>query len=327
MSQKDFALSMDGEAFKSLRSDYDQMLRSTLAGMIETEQDQAEINIKVKITLTEDSAPDYSVAGGNHTREITKPKFEHTVTAVIQRKEKKTGTFSGEYELVWDWEAGRYIARSIEDGQQTLFDNDGEPGYADMGEQGEEASGIPELPASAEDVGDDTEPENEERVVDAAHDPTKPFGWLRQFIGQTMYVSEAMGNFAVRTSENKVVLSSATSPVNPFYCSPEKLSPHVDHHLICVGYGDSEIINITIECEDCCEVLYSLDAPSEDYVESSTEEATEETEGETGTEDDGAGEQESAEEDEAGFDDGAADEVENTGDDDGQDMGYGPPEE
>lgn len=91
MNQKnDLSLSLSGDAFSALRSDFDQVLRSTLAGMIDTDQDTAEVSMKVKITLTEDSAPDYSVAGGQHTREITKPKFEHTVTAVIQRKEKKT---------------------------------------------------------------------------------------------------------------------------------------------------------------------------------------------------------------------------------------------
>ena len=127
MNQKnDLSLSLSGDAFSALRSDFDQVLRSTLAGMIDTDQDTAEVSMKVKITLTEDSAPDYSVAGGQHTREITKPKFEHTVTAVIQRKEKKTGTFSGEYELVLDRETGKYVARPIDNGQTTLFDDDGD---------------------------------------------------------------------------------------------------------------------------------------------------------------------------------------------------------
>ena len=303
MNQKDFSLSMDGEAFASLRSDFDQVLRSTLAGMVETDQSQAEIGIKVKITLTEDSAPDFTVAGGHSTREITKPKFEHTVTAVIQRKEKKTGVFAGEYELVWDREACKYVARPIEDGQQTLFDDD-EPEHVDLGEQEEREDGplgLPEAVVSDEaEGGEDVPEEGEDGVPDAAdefeeeesgpdpaHDPSKPFGWLRQFIGETMRVSEAMGNYAVRTSGNRIVLSSATSPENPFYCPAEKLAPHVDHPLVCVGYGDEEIVNIAIECEDCNEVLYSLDAP-------------------------GYGPEEDTQDDD---------------DDDGQDIDYGEPEE
>lgn len=96
---KDYSLSLRGEAFNSLCADFDTTLRDVLAGMIETEQNTGEINIKVKITLTDDSAPDYTVAGGHQTREVTKPKFDHTVAYVIQRKEKKSGSFSGNFEL------------------------------------------------------------------------------------------------------------------------------------------------------------------------------------------------------------------------------------
>ena len=54
---KDYSLSLRGEAFNSLCADFDTTLRDVLAGMIETEQNTGEINIKVKITLTDDSAP------------------------------------------------------------------------------------------------------------------------------------------------------------------------------------------------------------------------------------------------------------------------------
>lgn len=64
---KDYSLSLRGEAFNSLCADFDTTLRDVLAGMIETEQNTGEINIKVKITLTDDSAPDYTVAGGQQT--------------------------------------------------------------------------------------------------------------------------------------------------------------------------------------------------------------------------------------------------------------------
>lgn len=97
--------------------------------------------------------------------------------------------------------------------------------------------------------------------MDPAHDPSTPFGWLRQFIGKQMKVMEALGNYTVRTLENKVVLSSAAAPGNPFHCPVENLKGHEGHDIICVGYGKDEIVNISIECEDCNEVLFSLDAP------------------------------------------------------------------
>lgn len=112
---KDYSLSLRGEAFNSLCADFDTTLRDVLAGMIETEQNTGEINIKVKITLTDDSAPDYTVAGGHQTREVTKPKFDHTVAYVIQRKEKKSGSFSGNFELVFDKASGQYFYGSLVD--------------------------------------------------------------------------------------------------------------------------------------------------------------------------------------------------------------------
>ena len=125
MCQKnDLPLSLKSDTFNALCSDFDQILRSTLNGMEETEQDVAEIAVKVKITLTPDSAPDFSVTGGQQTRSITKPKFDHSVSAVIQKKEKKTGTLSGNYELVWDRETCQYVMRPIDNGQTSLFDKD-----------------------------------------------------------------------------------------------------------------------------------------------------------------------------------------------------------
>ena len=316
MSQSnDLNLSLSGEAFATLRSDFNEVLHSTMRGMIDTEQDVAEISMKVKIILTDSSAPDLTVAGGQQTREITKPKFEHTITSVIQHKEKKTGSFSGEYELVFDAETGTYVVRPIENGQTTLFDDskgsvsgeviDAEYSVVDETDEvpalGEGPRALPGPAEGAyEEDGDgvleDTEEiipgdagESEEQEIDPAHDPSKPFGWLRQFIGEAMHVTEAMGNFTVRTDGNKVVLSSATSPDNPFYCPEEKLEPHTGHNIACVGYGESEIMNISIECEDCNEVLFSIDAPGYAWTRPETtegEEATEEADGEYETEED-----------------------------------------
>lgn len=284
----DLDLSLSGEAFAPLRSDFNQVLHSTMKGMIDTEQDTAEINMKVKIILANSSTPDFTVAGGQQTREITKPKFEHTITSVIQHKEKKTGSFSGEYELILDLETGTYVARPIENGQTTLFDEgrfaatsgevidadytvvqnrDGAPALGEGprslhgGTEGVENQRNGDLSEDPENSAHGDADEFEGQEIDPAHDPSKPFGWLRQFIGEAMHVTEAMGNFTVRTYGNKVVLSSATSRDNPFYCPREKLEPHVGHSIACVGYGESEIVNISIECDDCNEMLFSIDAP------------------------------------------------------------------
>lgn len=276
----DLPLSLKSDTFNALCSDFDQIMRSTLSGMEETEQDVAEVNVKVKITLTPDSAPDFSVAGGQQTRAITKPKFDHTVSAVIQKKEKKTGTLSGNYELVWDRERCCYVIRPIDNGQVSMFDEPEEGGGRETGgDPPENALPAPQRPALPGEVIDadyevieDHQAEGDKRDGDEPKDgsdvyhadPKVLFEYMKQFIGAEMKVLEAMGQYTVRTLDNKVVLSSACQPTDRFYCSPEKLKPHVGHAVICVGYGQNEIVNISIECEDCNEVLFDIDAQTED---------------------------------------------------------------
>ncbi len=260
---KDMPLSLKSDTFSSLTSDFDSMLRRLLEGMVDTGEGAGTINIKVKVSLTEDSAPDYTVAGGQQTREITKPKFEHEVSAVIQRKDKRSGSLSGNFELVRDGDG--YVMRPIDDGQYTLFD--GENGEKDRiydAECGDAEGGpraLPGAPVDAEEEGgaEDT-PEDGETAQDASVKfKDTPFGWLSQFIGETLRVTEAMGNYTVRNRDNKVILSSAASPDADFYCPAEKLENHVGHKVVCVAYGGDEVVNISIECEDCGEVLFDID--------------------------------------------------------------------
>lgn len=269
MSQiNDMPLSLKSDTFSALTTDFDSMLRQLLEGMVDTGESAGTINIKVKVSLTEDSAPDFTVAGGQQTREITKPKFEHEVSAVIQRKDKRSGSLSGNFELVRDGDG--YVMRPIEDGQYNLFDRgeeeDGEKIYdAECGDLPGGPRALPGAPEEAEGVG---EGEDTTGAQETAQDVSvkfkdTPFGWLAQFVGETLRVTEAMGNYTVRNKDNKVILSSATSPDSDFYCPAEKLEAHVGHKVTCVAYGGDELVNIAIECEDCGAVLFDIDRPEE----------------------------------------------------------------
>lgn len=42
----------------------------------------------------------------------------------------------------------------------------------------------------------------------------------------------------------------------------ETLKEHIGHKIVCAGYWDKdegEIINVAVECLDCCEVLMDYD--------------------------------------------------------------------
>lgn len=252
---KDLPLSLKSDTFSALSSDFDGMLRQLLQGMVDTGESAGTINIKVKVTLTEDSAPDFTVAGGQQTRSITKPKFDHEVSAVIQRKDKRTGSLSGDFELVRDGNGG-YVMRHIDEGQYDLFDQDSKEVIA---------AEYVALPGHVEvEEGNDTRNGEEGTQGASTRFEDTPFGWLLQFVGEPLRVTEAMGNFTVRSESNQVILSSAASESDPFYCPAEKLEDHVGHKVKCVGYGGEEIVTIAIECEDCGAVLFDVDRPDMD---------------------------------------------------------------
>lgn len=153
--------------------------------------------------------------------------------------------------MVWDPEEERFVLRQFNGGQTSMFDED------DYETVEEEWGVFRDMPDDAHSL---PAPAAEEEDGEAAGTPS-PFEWLSQFIGETLIVTEAMGNYTVRTEDNRLVLSSATGEENPFWCSADKLAPHVGHQVVCVGYGDDEIVNVSIECEDCNTVLFDIDAP------------------------------------------------------------------
>ena len=256
MSQiKEMPLSLKSDTFSALSSDFDGMLRQLLQGMVDTGENSGTINIKVKVSLTEDSAPVFTVAGGQQTRSITKPKFDHEVSAVIQRKDKRTGSLSGDFELVRDGNGG-YVMRHIDDGQYDLFNQEG-------GEVIE--AEYMALPGHVEgEEGNDTQDGGDGAQGAFTRFEDTPFGWLSQFVDEPLRVTEAMGNFTVRSERNQVILSSAASETDVFYCPAEKLEPHVGHNVKCVSYGGDEIVTIAIECEDCADVIFEIDRPDLD---------------------------------------------------------------
>lgn len=264
-NQNVLPLSLNGNTFNALKSDFDSILRNTLSNMELKGTDTAEMNIKLKISLSKEQTRDFEARYDGAMRDIVKPKFEHAVQSVLQIKDKKDGTLSGNYELVWDGEAQKYVMQEITDGQTSLFDEEQKPGF--------DTNNIVvvggELPPAKKDLpapdGDGDFIEAEYTVVEDEK-PTDPgpFNWLRQFVGVDMKVMEAMGNYTVRTDDNKVVLSSAASTDSPFYCPAEKLAPHVGHTIVCVLYGatDNEE-SAFIECDTCGETLFRLDVPAQ----------------------------------------------------------------
>lgn len=244
-------LTLDSDTFKNLKDDFDGMLARILKDMDKRNVDDATITLKLSVSLDREKVGPFT--SDDEAKEVVKPTFKHDISSVMQVKDKKSGSVSGDFILVWDEEEGEFVMKRITNGQMS-FDTMDEPMETERIEYVDAIPALDEAPA----------PALLESAESSTDDITTPFGWLKQFVGQSLYISEAMGNYTVRTTDDKVVLSSASTPTNVFFCSAEKLAPHVGHNVVCVGYGGEVLNNISIECEDCFDVLFSLESDSKD---------------------------------------------------------------
>ena len=139
-----YPMSLNSDTFNSMKNDFDQMLRTLLTEMETRESEEGTINVKVQVKLTPDQARDFQANGYDAQRDFIKPSFKHEISTVLQVKNKKTGSFGGNMELVWDAPMNQYIMRPIDNGQVSFFD-----GYDKHEDDGEyvDVDTVPALPA------------------------------------------------------------------------------------------------------------------------------------------------------------------------------------
>ncbi len=262
-AQNIYPLSLNGDTFNALKSDYDSMLRQTLTKMEDLKVEDATITIKVGVMLEKDQVRDFQANGYDAMRDIVKPTFKHEISTVMQVKDKKSGSLGGSMELVWDKELCQYVIRPIDNGQTTLFDQPSEGSGAVVDAEYTVVDDPPALPAGAAALpAPQEEPEDGSQESEELKERWDTFYWLLNFDGTPMKVLEAMGNYTVRTEANKVILTSA-NPHTTLYCSGEILSSHVGHRLVCKASGKVEgnPDTISIICEECDETLFELHSP------------------------------------------------------------------
>lgn len=279
-NKNDLILSLSEDTFFTLKKDFDSILNRTIGNMEMKGASDATITLKLTVSLDK-----RSVTVGDSIHEFKRPTFKHDISSVMQIKDKATGQLGGEYAMVWDPDEERFVLRQFTGGQASIFDEDYETAEEEWGTFRDLSDDFHSLPAPAET-------EEDEQSCEAMSN----FDWLSQFIGEKLIICEAMGNYSARTEDNRLVLSSATGVDSPFYCPAEKLAPHVGHQVVCAGYGEDAIVNVSIECEDCSTVLFDLDAPETELPaeEETAETAADMTEGD-------AAEEDAAEEDESRY--------------------------
>ena len=255
-TKNDLQLSLNGDTFQAMKTDFDSILAKTIGNMEMKGANEATITIKLGVTLEKVNNGSY-----DEVKEVTKPSFKHDISSVMQVKDKKTGSLSGDYELVWDEEEKKYVMRRLGGEQMSLFDEAVDPGEQEAdGENVTEGGPYLEAPedktlyleASYEEC-DDTERREEELSA---------LKWLSMFIGRKMKIVESNGTYTVRTDTNEVVLTSADSM---FHVDAEILEEHIDHEINCLGFYSETTANqsgsleaVEFKCIDCDEVIYEF---------------------------------------------------------------------
>lgn len=252
----------ENEVFDTMWKNFDLMLERTVGSMIMRNADESTVTLKIAISLDRKTAPDEK--GGFRT--ITHPSFKHDLSSVMQVKDKMSGTYKGNVELLFD-ENGKPIVRDIDDGQVSMFDEDGKVSVED-----DDDSNLVSLPLTRIGLPETTIHEADYEDVKLEAEELTPFAWLMDFRNEAMRVTESAGVYTVRScDENKVILSSAFVADSPFHIDAEKLKPHEGHALICVTSPENAegngIESVEIWDDEDGTYIFGLDNPKKDAVE------------------------------------------------------------
>lgn len=117
-------LNINSNAFENMKEDFNAVLKRTLANMQQKGSNEAALTLKLSISLDESEVRDFDSQEPNAYRRVYKPGFDHKISSVMQIKTEKSGSFNGEYELVWDEDLEDFVMKPINNGQPSFFDED-----------------------------------------------------------------------------------------------------------------------------------------------------------------------------------------------------------
>ncbi len=101
-------LSLDGEVFRELKTDFEEAMHETLLRMQKTETRSASLNVKLTVTLEKRASMDGEL--------YLSPRFEHRISTDISIKDSRDGFVEKEYRLVYD-ENNAFGLEETDDGQ------------------------------------------------------------------------------------------------------------------------------------------------------------------------------------------------------------------
>lgn len=95
-------VSINSEAFKKLRDDFDKMMADTLTKMRQKDSSDASITIKLDIEIEKTFEPIELPDGTETMRDVFIPYFSHKVSSAMSIKSEVKGKYDEECELIFD---------------------------------------------------------------------------------------------------------------------------------------------------------------------------------------------------------------------------------
>lgn len=98
-------------------------------------------------------------------------------------------------------------------------------------------------------------------AIAAAHKLASPRAkFLLPFLGQRLKIQGTKIGYIACNKNGAVVLCSDTETRSCCTCPSWKLQEHRNcRNVRCVWYGHEDIINVSVECEDCGTIIYEED--------------------------------------------------------------------
>lgn len=126
--EKDMALSLRSEFFGNAVEQFDKGLRDAILDAEDKKLDTVKFTLSGELNLVKADVRDRDVLAYEAVREIVKPVVKYKTDFTLQLKTSDSGRLRDDCELVWDSEHHRYIVRTEEDGQTSLFDDEDDSG-------------------------------------------------------------------------------------------------------------------------------------------------------------------------------------------------------
>lgn len=142
-------LYIESKIFDVARTNFNTVLQKLMRSIIDADQGEGTITLKVKVSMTQEAIPNYDPRIKGESRIARIPSFDHKVASSVQVKNELKGCQNTQMELVWDEDEGRFVLTPVANTEQrSIFDADFQEVMSEDQEEGKYLPGPTKLLAA-----------------------------------------------------------------------------------------------------------------------------------------------------------------------------------